>query len=322
MYIGTTFDYEQCINLNTDYKKVLERIIDLKLSPVRVGIKWSKVENEKGRYDWEIYDGILEKLNSKKIPIILTIGVKSPRWPEFYIPGWINYKYTKNFIIDSDNKILLDEICGFIQKVYKRYKHLKSIKSIQLENEPFVKAGPWKGEISLDFIKEEIKYLKRIVNIPIHMTTLGIPNNTFFKKIFNNIRKVDNDIIDISDVLGIDIYTKIEDKLLPKDKYTYSSKNSDWKYIIKLKNKAEDLKKEVIISELQAEPWQRATVNFEDAYGNKTCNPSMVLENLDMIKSLNINTVLLWGTEFHIACEMRGNNKWVERLYLNKAINS
>lgn len=315
MKFGTTFDYEQAQNLGLDYKEVLERIVSLKLSPIRIGIKWNKVEGKRKKYNWDIYDNILAMLDKHKIPIVLAIGMKSPRWPEFFIPEWVNLKLIENSVVSGEDIDLKDNLFDFISKVLKRYKDLKCIKYIQVENEPFLKAGPYKNSISYKFLENEINFIKTLTNLPIILNAQGLPTTGTFAEYLKGRNSYKKKLIKLSDIFGINIFPKFEGKIFNKANKEFSASCFAWWYLKKLFNKTNNLKKKCFVTELQAEPWQFGDVDLYDAYANKTCNPDMVRDYIDRLRKIGLENILIWGVEFHIACEKKGNDGWIKKIY-------
>ncbi len=311
MSLGATFDYEQALNLGLDYKKVLKDIIRLKLSPIRIGVKWNKVETRKDKYDWKIYDHILNEFNSHNIDVILVVGMKSPRWPEFFVPDWIDLG-GKTSVIKSGNSFLTEKLYNFISSILERYKKLSSIKYIQVENEPFINVGENKLRISSEFLKKETEFVKDRTNLKVILNSQGLPTTGLLAEYIKGRKKYKEQLIRLSDVFGVNVFPKFEGKTLLNTNITFSASKLAWGYLKAINKKVRECKKECIVTELQAEPWQFGNVSFTDAFKNKTCNPDMVKEYLLQLEEIGFDTVLIWGTEFHLACWEKGNDEWMK----------
>lgn len=315
MKIGVTFDYEQCNNLGIDWKKALTYITKLRIPIVRIGLKWNKIEIEKDKFNWEIYDEMLQFLGKNNIESILCLGMKSPRWPEFFIPEWLDFKISNAFRVLRSDDILRRRLFLFFEKAIERYSGSKCISSIQLENEPFLKAGPQKGRIDQLFLMEEFSYLETLTNLQVILNAQALPTTGVLAEYLKGRNEYKKKLIEICDTFGVNIYERFEGKTLGGFKKTFKAGKFAWIYLKKLIEYAESYKKNIFVTELQAEPWQLGEVNLKDAYANRTCNPRMVLKNIQKLKNLGIETILLWGFEFHIACEQEGNDEWVKLLY-------
>ncbi|MBU0976154.1 MAG: hypothetical protein ABIE03_05105 [Patescibacteria group bacterium] len=327
MKIGTTFDLERAQNWGLNCKKSLERIIDLGLSPIRIGIKWNKVCNnsppkadqpmarklkdqnlKQGNYNWTEYDHIFEYLNRNKIPTILATGMKSPQWPEYYTPNNLITQFTIN------NPKFKNSLFSFINACIKRYSHLSNITHIQIENEPFLPSGPNKRRLSEVLLTEEISKAREKTKLPILLTAQGLPTTGIIAEYLRGRHKYKKTLTDLGNAIGLNIFPVIHDHFLFGSTKTFKASKLAWKYFDRLVNEIKSKDKECLITELQAEPWEGKEPDFKNPYGNKTCNPDMVKDYLKRVGDIGIETVLLWGIEFHLKCETQGNDTWIKMI--------
>ena len=56
---------------------------------VRVSIEWSEVEPEEGVYDFRLLDALLDAAGQRGATVLLGVGIKGERHPEYYIPDWL-----------------------------------------------------------------------------------------------------------------------------------------------------------------------------------------------------------------------------------------
>lgn len=322
MQLGTTFDIDQAFKFGLDWQKALKRLIELNLSPIRIGVKWNRVITHKNGQTWKDYDKIFDFLNSQNIPTVLQVGMKSPGWPEFYIPEYLNFltPYMQSFKLDSGNeisqndKVLVDNLFIFLEKAIKRYQNVSNIKWLQVENEPFLKYGPNKWRISKEFLEDEIAFARKLTNLPIILTAQGLPTTGIIAEYLRGRFNYKKLALHHSDTFGLNVFPKIRGKLLGRDKI-FTASESTWTYLQKWRDKARDLNKELWITELQAEPWGPSKLDFKDAYSDTTCSPKLVKQYLEKLKQLGFETVLIWGSEFHLASEKQGNSSWIKEIY-------
>lgn len=311
MKLGTTFDIDQAILNNLDPYKSLKKIIKMGISPIRIGIKWSRVEEKKGKYNWKDYDKIFKILAENNTPVILTVGMKSPRWPEYYIPEW-----TKNdnvAIQPSNFSDLKENLFKFTKKCINRYSKHSNITCIQIENEPFLPSGPDKWHIPEEFLADEIKYVRKLTKLPIMLTIQALPNTGILAEYIKGRNKYKKWLIDNSDIIGLHIYPKFEGSLFGQKKHIFKASESSWRYLNRLIKFAKEKGKKVWVTELQAEPWESGPIDKMDSYSPKTINPEIVVKNIARLKEMGIQTVLLWGIEFHLECLEEGNGEWMEK---------
>src|SRR5690606_14848069 len=56
---------------------------------LRLSIEWSQVEPAPGEYDVRLIDALLAEAAAHDARVLLTIGIKAQRHPEYYVPGWL-----------------------------------------------------------------------------------------------------------------------------------------------------------------------------------------------------------------------------------------
>jgi len=318
--IGTTFDIDYAQSLSLEPKDTLQRIIDLGLSPIRIGIKWNSVEQKQDEYQWERYDSVIQQLADNDVQTILTVGIKSPRWPEYYIPTWVDWKsslgifpFLRHKLVDKQ-RIVRNVLFPFLQKVINRYKGYRSIILLQVENEPFFRFGPDRISISNELLNDELNYIRKVSNRPILLTTQGLPTTGLFAEYVKNRNRHKKRLAGKTDVIGLNVFQALQGKDIFGRRKIFQSSERAWGYLGQWVEKINSLGKECIITELQAEPWE-SNIDYTDPYAHKTCNPDIVKNTLERIVAMNVKTVLLWGTEFHLACEREGNPQWIEKIY-------
>lgn len=304
MKIGTTFDFQQAESLGLDWRKAFQNIIKMKFNPIRVGIKWNVVEVEKGVYDWSIYDEIFEYLT--KVDAVLVVGAKVPRWPEYFIPDWIELKG------NLDSSLLEKGLQKFILKVVDRYGNLENVKIIQIENEPFLKSGPNQRTLSLKLLEKELETVKKVTQKPILLTMQGLPTTGVVAEFLKGRLSYKKKLIRKADIVGFNVFPSFEGKVFERWNKVYKASKLAWKYLKYLYKYSLQRHKEVIVTELQAEPWQFGEVSHSEAFGNKTCNPELVKDYLKRVEKIGFEKVLVWGSEFWLKCKEEGANDWIE----------
>jgi len=311
MKIGTTFCARYAENFGLDAKETFGRILALGLAPIRIGIYWDQVEIEPSVFDFSNFDWIIKMAESKNVSLILTLGAKAPRWPEFYAPKFLIKKFNFRYKERISNRDFQKHLFVFIRRAIERYKDYKNIRWWQIENEPFDLFGPQKWNFSFDFIEEEIKFVRSLSKKPIILNTAGVlPYHPLIQKILGyDLRKANCE--KLADIVGFDIYPKITKKILGQP-LLLKAKRSNWEDLAKWKEKAEALGKKTWVVELQAEPWEVAPMNLHDPYANPSCSPKDIEKYLGKLEKIGFNTVLFWGAEFWFACAKQGNREWLE----------
>ena len=70
-----------------------------------------------------------------------------------------------------------------------------------------------------------------------------------------------------------------------------------------------------MISELQAEPWEPGKLVYKEEADPVSCSPRVTKENVDLMKELGAEIILLWGAEYWVFRERTyGDDSWIEMI--------
>lgn len=289
--IGTTFSPQHLEYLNLDVDNSLTRAISFGFFHLRIGAYWNRIERLKGTYDYSELETILEKCERKNQKIIMVVGVKSPRWPEFYWPSFIKTKNTN----DPDTK---QTILEFVKKTIESLKKFSCITHWQVENEPLDPSGPENLSIDIEFLKKEIHAVKDIDPRPVIVSLWG--NDMKKRGTFAKAQV-------LGDVVGLDLYYRqFVRRLFNKSYYRGPDLTDD--DLRALLNKS---KKPVWITELQAEPWEGNTAGY---LGERpaSMSPLLLRDNVERVSKLPAREVLLWGLEYWLLRQSKGDERYVD----------
>ncbi len=95
-YLGTTFSQLQCRYIGLDYRAAFQDICQIGLDRIRLCAYWNEIETQPGLYDFSILDWLLAEADRNQIEVVLAVGMKVPRWTEFYFPQWVSDRYPPN----------------------------------------------------------------------------------------------------------------------------------------------------------------------------------------------------------------------------------
>ena len=86
---GATFSEPYALSLALDPPAALRAITqDVRLSLIRLCAYWDRIEPQPGRFDFRSLDWQFDEAARAGLDIILTVGQKAPRWPEYHRPAW------------------------------------------------------------------------------------------------------------------------------------------------------------------------------------------------------------------------------------------
>ncbi len=290
---GTTFsEYYAKDLLKIDWQKTYEVILtELNFRKLRLIAYWEYLEPNKGEMDFKDLDWQVSEAGKLGKKIILALGYRVPRWPECHSPEWIKQENQSDF-----EGSLLD----YIKMVINHYKDNDSIEAWQVENEPFVSTFGGCPPLDVNLFKEEIALVKSIdPTRPVIVTDSG--ELSLWTR-----------AAQYGDVLGTTLYRFVWNSTLGKFKHFIPPAFYTWRawLVEKLFHT-----KDVIISELQAEPWATNNASVSNiAFEHQTDNLSLDdFKNIvDFAKKTGIQDIYLWGPEWWYYRQLNGDPSWME----------
>jgi hypothetical protein len=274
--IGVTFSPRAATFLGLNWKQAyIQMLSDLDPDVIRIPIYWNVLEAERDRYDWSDFDFQLQALENRDTEIILAIGHKLPRWPECHIPEW-----AKSLQTDEVEA----ELFEMVEDVVRKYKDHPNVTTWQVQNEvlfPFGECPEWSG--SRDRLKRLIQLVQSL-DTKNKVTTSDSGELSLWLK---------TSTLPI-DALEISLYRAVYDE---SHDYFYWPTNP---YFYKLHAFfVRPFVDDIIISELQMEPWGPAPVDelgYDDIY--RSFSPLDFDERLDFAQRTGASTILTWGVEW------------------------
>ena len=290
MKLGISLSQKKLAELAIKLETALTESLKYNFSLIRLSLYWNEIETKKGKYNFSEIKKILNFYEKNNQDIILSIGVKAQRWPEYYWPNFIENK-------DPNDQNTQKLILKFLEKNIKELKKYKCIKYWQIENEALDPSGPHNQQIPLSFLKEEIKAVEKLDQRPIINTVWG---NDLIK------RKSLEQLNSLSEIIGLDLYYKqfIRETL---GKAIYIGPQFSNKKLKKHLGKFPENK--FWITELQAEPWEKDEKTYL-SNSPKSISPKLLEKNLEKILTLPVETILFWGFEYWLWKKLNGDNSY------------
>lgn len=274
---GVNFSKKSAESLEIDWREVYLAILDdLKVKKIKLLTHWDLIEKEKDNYYFDDLDWQVQEAEKRGVKLIFVLGIKTGRWPECHDPKW-----ARSLPKTEEQAEVLD----YVKALVLRYKYSNAVFVWQVENEPLVNFGecPWRDK---DFWKKEIELVGSLDSRPIIATDSG-ENSLWFSAAKN------------ADIVGVTMYRKvwahITDKLgfyinLPYPPVYY------WRKALIIKK---IFNKNVISTELQAEPWGRVPFyELSLKEQEKTMNETLFKSNIEYAQKTGLKEFYLWGAEW------------------------
>lgn len=275
---GVNFSQGHAQYLGLDWKENYTALLDdLKVKNLKVAAHWDLIEPERDNYDFQDLDWQIIEAQKREAKILLVIGMKTPRWPECHIPKWA---------AGLSKEEQQAEILKMLEKTVVRYNDYGTgtIWAWQVENEPFFPFGecPW---VDKNFLKKEINLVKSLdhYNRPIIISDSG--EGSFW---INSAR--------FGDIVGTTMYKKVWFRQLKRYVFYPFTPTFYWRKAQLIKW---FFKKDVISTELQAEPWCPTLLyDCSSQEQEKTMNLERFKYNIEFAERTGLSGFYLWGGEW------------------------
>lgn len=273
---GINFSQKHAEQLGLDWKiTYLAMLYDLGAKNIKIASYWDLIEPEDGGYSFDDLDWQINAASEKGAKLVVVIGMKSPRWPECHIPGWAS---------GLSKTAQQEKILKLLEGIVTRYNSNEIISAWQIENEPLFNFGlcPW---LDRDFLREEVKLVKEIDQRgrPIIISDSGEWSLWL-------------DAAQFGDAVSSTLYRKV--RMEQYDRFvTYPFPPIFYWRRADLVKKL--FNKEVVIGELQVEPWcEHLLYNCTLEEQANSMDLKQFRENIAFARKTGLSTFYLWGGEW------------------------
>lgn len=288
--LGTTLSVSQLLSLGIEKNSGIKDVFSLGFDIVRISAVWSQIEARPGDYDFSDLILQLETATHARTMVVVTLGMKAPRWPEFHFPAWITP--------DPSNTSTQAAALAFIAATIQACQQYICISHWQVENEPFDHSGPENQIVHTDFLAQEIALVRQHDPRPILVTLWG---NQLSRRGHLQAAAA------LGDVVGIDLYPKSFAARTPFGSI-YSGPRDSYQKLHQLTSR---LAQPIWIAELQAEPWEGSSEAYRsDSPGSMS--PEQLYKNTHLALSLSPAAILFWGVEYWLWQSHRGNTAYLD----------
>ncbi|PIQ81887.1 MAG: hypothetical protein COV76_06435 [Candidatus Omnitrophica bacterium CG11_big_fil_rev_8_21_14_0_20_64_10] len=300
--IGTTFSSKQCLYLGIPWKETYLKVLSLEPDILRLGAYWDQIEEEPGEYRFEELDWQIAHARRRKVPVLLTVGMKAPRWPEYHLPPWVRERIHVPRGQDiSQDAFLRGRTLAFIRAVVERYRDEPIIQFWQVENEPMDRSGPADWWIGPEFLEAQADLIRELDPSarPIVINTLAAPN-----PLLRFLRRwvMRNDPVEaairLANIVAVNVYPIIGHRFLGCGMYFVTKPEERVRHVAGIADAVQESGRPLWVTELQAEPWEPGHLAYQGRGEPLTGRPEQLRPYFKELTDQEIQTVFLWGCEY------------------------
>lgn len=279
LVLGASFvpDYAQSFGLDP-HDTLQAMLSDLKLKRVRLVSYWKDIEPTPGTYDFSGLDWQFALAKQYGAKVTLSIGMRQPRWPECHEPDWVKAE---------PKSVWQPQLFKFIEATVNHYKNNPALGDYELENEFFMKVFGKCTDFTRSRLVDEYNLVKamdpkRKIIVSRSDNWIGIPVGQ-----------------PTPDEFAISVYKRVWDATITHRYFEYPL--PAWFYS-SLAGSEELLSgKDMIIHELQAEPWTPNGLEITQisvAEQFKSMDAKRLDARIKYGEATGMRTIDLWGAEW------------------------
>lgn len=319
--VGVSFSQRRAAALGLDYRQAYRQVLDMHFRVVRLAVYWDQVETE----GWGATDWLIQQSEAAGQPVLMTVGMKSLGWPEFYLPDGLQVHVRDGDDVSAD-PVVAAAALDFVAAAAQRYDQSPSVVAWQVENEPFNRAGPHRWWIAPGFVQQEIGLVRSLSPHPVVLNVFGHfdmrmdrassrTGATLAGLLGFDSGSAERDALgrlQAGDVLGTDVYTRVGYTFLGRRQVATAS--SDW--LDRLDHwgaAAATERKRAWVTEAQAEPWEPDYTTYANP---ASFGPADMLSTFEALRDNGVRTVLLWGVEYWLWRAQAGDTRWLDNANL------
>jgi hypothetical protein len=288
---GVSFSAPYAESIGLDWREAYRALLDdLPVRHLRLSAYWNGVEPEEGRFDFADLDWQMDQAAETGASVVLGVGRKLPRWPECHEPAWVQNK------TEAEKQ---QHILEMLRVVVERYRHHPALARWQLENEPLFDFGVCPPE-DRDFLRQEEALLRSLdAEHSILITDSGELISWLGAALFG-------------DMVGTTMYRTVFSSRTQKP-FSYDYIFPAWLYRLKARTVKLFSGKDVLISELQGEPWGfKPLPEMTPAERAALLSPERLREMARFAARTQLTPAFWWGAEYWYWEKVNGNPAYWE----------
>lgn len=326
--IGVSLRTPQIDAFSLDPRTTFDTLLSYPFQVLRLGAYWNGLEPRPGVFDPAELDWQIEAAERAGKQVVLCVGaLKCFGYPEFFAPRHIVESLPEHTrILIREYPALLDSATDFIRRIVQRYRQSPSIVAWQVEHESVDPLGlehSWR--LDFGFVEREVAAVRAedpsrpvLMNGFLPVSIAGGLSQWF------QTRDQGDSIaaaLRAADVIGIDFYPRIALFAAGGVSAYLDSSNAPWRFraFDGVLRAAQHLGKRVMITEIQAEPWEAVTIPPNPRGRVPTsCRPEHLIANYNALvdqvarRDAAVETYLFWGAEYWLLRQQVGDRSYLD----------
>ncbi|MCS6801919.1 MAG: beta-galactosidase [Chloroflexota bacterium] len=324
--LGANFSPLEASYMDLDAPAAFDEILSLNLDFIRLGAYWNELEQREGKFDWGRLERYLEKAARRGIPVILTLGMKAPVWPEYHLPWWVHESVwlPPTGLITRDPR-LAALAHAFTRAVAERYAAAPEITVLQVENEPFEPVLTEHGwTLDEPYLRQQVAIVRSADRLgrPIlltayvgtHRLVTGLQSlqwrlaaQPVTVPLFG--MRSERALIALADIVGLDVYPNIGWKFFGLPSYLRAIDPDDYGALLAWRDAVLAAGKRVMIAECQAKPWEPGDKVYRH-FETPSFRPHDIAPLVARLASFGFSDIALWGVEHWLWHRDHGDPRW------------
>ncbi len=270
---GVNFSPRHAAHVGLDAPAAFQALLTAGFRGFRLSCFWDEVAG--GRSELEVY---LDAAAAAGARVLLTVGMKGMRWPEFYVPDGREQEAVLEFVAQS----------------VRRHRAHPAVAAWQVENEPRNRSGPENALVELGLLRAELAIVRELDSRPVVLNCFRhFTLRSEWASRPSRWRSAQAQLLPLllpGDVLGLDVYTDMPG----------SRARPTWPWEAAwLRRRVEQAGCRAWVIEAQAEPW-----------GEAGHDPGRLPVLARRLAQLRFETVVLWGAEHWLLRKEDGDDRW------------
>ncbi|HEY8491692.1 MAG TPA: beta-galactosidase [Dehalococcoidia bacterium] len=313
---GVSFSCRHAEWLGLDCVQTYRALLDdLGVRHLRLSVHWWEVEPEPGRFTFDHVRWLLDEAHARGARVVLSVGMKAQRHPEFYLPDWLRQRAAlEPWRSPAADPLVAERTVLLVERTVQALADHPAIEAWQVENEPYMwnprLFGPGRSHgwwVTRDLVLREIEAVRR--HDP-HGRPVVVTHSSW--TVLDDTWRT---ILEDADILGQDLYFRRQ--VGPFSSF-YLEPYRTGPLAPNFRRQAEaaqDRGKALWIMEFQAEPHEEAAVRAPTADESGSLTPERFNHYLAMAERSGAQRVYLWGAEWwYFMKTVHGDGSWWEAM--------